>query len=73
MSHTAVAGPETRRAALAKARQQDRRALRALKRRTEQAALEVRETPRVDNSGATDGGVLYHWPGFPAARKDVRE
>ena len=69
MSHTAAPGPERHRNALARARQQDRRALKALKRRTQEAALEVRESPRVDNSGATDGGVLYYWPGFPPGRE----
>jgi len=69
MSHTAASGPDTQRKALARARQQDRRALRALKRRTEEAALEVPETPRRDERGGTDGGVLYHWPGFPPGKE----
>jgi len=56
------------REALDRARETDRRALRALKRRTEQAALAIPEMPRVDGRGGTDGGVLYHWPGFPARR-----
>ena len=50
---------------LERARESNRRALRALKRRTEEAALPIPETPRMDERGGTDGGVLYHWPGFP--------
>ena len=68
MSHTPDQDVTECREALDRARESDRRALRALKRRTEQAALVIPEMPRVDGRGGTDGGVLYHWPGFPARK-----
>ena len=68
MSHTIARDVTECREALDRARETDRRALRALKRRTEQAALAIPEMPRVDGRGGTDGGVLYHWPGFPARK-----
>ena len=68
MSHTVARDVTECREALERARESNRRALRALKRRTEEAALAIPETPRVDGRGGTDGGVLYHWPGFPGRR-----
>ena len=68
MSHTVARDVSECRKALDRARESNRRALRALKRRTEQAALVIPEMPRVDERGGTDGGVLYHWPGFPARK-----
>ena len=68
MSHTVARDVTEYREVLDRARESDRRALRALKRRTEEAALAIPETPRVDERGGTDGGVLYHWPGFPGRR-----
>ena len=68
MSHTVVRNVTECREALERARESNRRALRALKRRTEEAALVIPQTPRVDEMGGTDGGVLYHWPGFPARK-----
>ena len=68
MSHTPPPDVSDCRKALDRARETDRRALRALKRRTEEAALVIPETPRVDERGGTDGGMLYHWPGFPARK-----
>ena len=68
MSHTVARDVTECREALERARESNRRALRALKRRTEEAALVIPETPRMDERGGTDGGVLYHWPGFPGRR-----
>ena len=68
MSHTVARNVTECREALERARESNRRALRALKRRTEEAALVIPQTPRVDERGGTDGGVLYHWPGFPARK-----